>query len=108
MFLGTEKYPKENDFETFLGQNGGVANAYTDMEDTNYYFSVAPALDHEEEEDYVDSNQDQEEVEYEESYPWGNDEMLLDTTSDSEQSYLTKRYHRLCRVVWIDFLHSFS
>jgi insulysin len=45
LFLGTSKYPNENDFETFVGKNGGNTNAYTDMEDTNYYFSVAP-LDH--------------------------------------------------------------
>ena len=45
VFLGTEKYPQENDFESFLGRNGGSSNAYTDMEDTNFYFNVAP-LDH--------------------------------------------------------------
>jgi insulysin len=45
VFLGTEKYPEENDFESFLGRNGGTSNAYTDMEDTNFYFNVAP-LDH--------------------------------------------------------------
>lgn len=50
LFLGTEKYPSENDFETFVGKNGGNTNAYTNMEDTNYYFSVAP-LDHDEIED---------------------------------------------------------
>lgn len=45
LFLGTEKYPAENDYEDFLGKNGGMSNAYTDMEDTNYYFNVSP-LDH--------------------------------------------------------------
>lgn len=40
LFLGTEKYPKENDYETFLSKYGGFSNAYTDMEDTNYYFSL--------------------------------------------------------------------
>jgi insulysin len=40
LFLGTKKYPDENDYEEFLSQNGGYSNAYTDMEDTNYYFSV--------------------------------------------------------------------
>ena len=38
--MGTEKYPKENDYETFLSKYGGFSNAYTDMEDTNYYFSL--------------------------------------------------------------------
>lgn len=47
LFLGTEKYPEENDYEDFLGKNGGMSNAYTDMEDTNYYFNVSP-LDHDE------------------------------------------------------------
>jgi insulysin len=42
LFLGTEKYPDENEYEAFLNQNGGSSNAYTDMEDTNYYFSVTP------------------------------------------------------------------
>jgi insulysin len=57
LFLGTEKYPKENDFETYVGKNGGNTNAYTDMEDTNYYFSVAPL-------DYGDGDgEDEEEME---------------------------------------------
>lgn len=51
VFLGTEKYPTENDFETFVGKNGGSTNAYTDMEDTNYYFSVAPLNNDEMDED---------------------------------------------------------
>jgi len=45
LFLGTEKYPKEEEYEDYLGRNGGMSNAYTDMEDTNYYFNVSP-LDH--------------------------------------------------------------
>lgn len=40
LFLGTTKYPEEDDYESFLSQFGGFSNAYTDMEDTNYYFSV--------------------------------------------------------------------
>lgn len=50
LFLGTEKYPIENDFESFLAKMGGTSNAYTDMEDTNYYFNVAP-LDNENDEE---------------------------------------------------------
>jgi len=45
LFLGTNKYPTENEYEEFLNKHGGYSNAYTDMEDTNYYFCVAP-LDH--------------------------------------------------------------
>jgi len=40
LFLGTEKYPDEDEYEGYLSKNGGFANAYTDMEDTNYYLSV--------------------------------------------------------------------
>eukprot|EP00527_Entomoneis_sp_CCMP2396_P004204 CAMPEP_0198156170 /NCGR_PEP_ID=MMETSP1443-20131203/69516_1 /TAXON_ID=186043 /ORGANISM="Entomoneis sp., Strain CCMP2396" /LENGTH=1177 /DNA_ID=CAMNT_0043822953 /DNA_START=143 /DNA_END=3677 /DNA_ORIENTATION=+ len=41
LFLGTAKYPKEDEYENYLTQyGGGSANAYTDMEDTNYYFSI--------------------------------------------------------------------
>jgi insulysin len=40
LFLGSEKFPEEDEYETFLSSNGGYSNAYTDMEDTNYYFSV--------------------------------------------------------------------
>jgi len=44
VFLGTDKYPTEGEFESFLSSNGGSANAYTDMEDTNYYFSITPSF----------------------------------------------------------------
>jgi insulysin len=40
LFLGTKKYPDEDEYESFLNQYGGQSNAYTDMEDTNYFFSV--------------------------------------------------------------------
>jgi len=40
LFLGTEKYPKEDSFTNFLSSNGGSSNAYTDSEDTVYYFNM--------------------------------------------------------------------
>lgn len=40
VFLGTEKFPGEEDYEGWLSKFGGYSNAYTDMEDTNYYFSI--------------------------------------------------------------------
>ena len=40
LFLGTEKYSSEDEYETYLNQYGGFSNAYTDMEDTNYFFSI--------------------------------------------------------------------
>lgn len=42
LFLGTEKYPLENEYNKFLSQNGGSSNAYTQAEHTNYYFDIAP------------------------------------------------------------------
>ena len=56
LFLGTEKYPKEEEYEDFLGRNGGASNAYTDMEDTNYYFNVSP-LDHADDNDEEEGNE---------------------------------------------------
>ena len=50
LFMGTKKYPKENDFSEYLNKNSGYSNAYTDLDCTNYYFEVnnenfLPALD---------------------------------------------------------------
>lgn len=50
LFLGTKKYPVENEFTQFLTQNGGSYNAYTANDHTNYYFStktesLQPSLD---------------------------------------------------------------
>jgi len=39
-FLGTSKYPQEEGFTSFLATHGGSSNAYTDSEDTVYYFDV--------------------------------------------------------------------
>ena len=40
LFLGTEKYPVENAYSSFLNAHGGHSNAYTSQEDTVYYFDV--------------------------------------------------------------------
>lgn len=40
LFLGTEKYPEEGGFNTFISRNGGTNNAYTDMDHTNYMASI--------------------------------------------------------------------
>lgn len=40
LFLGTEKYPQEGALEKFLSVHGGSSNAYTDTEDTNFFFDV--------------------------------------------------------------------
>lgn len=39
-FLGTKKFPKEEEFSSYLSSHGGSSNAYTDSEDTVYYFDV--------------------------------------------------------------------
>lgn len=45
LFLGTEKYPDEDEYERYLKDNGGYSNAYTADEVTNYFFRVnAPYL----------------------------------------------------------------
>lgn len=40
LFLGTKKYPEEGSFNTFIAKNGGVNNAYTYMDHTNYMASI--------------------------------------------------------------------
>ncbi|XP_065350635.1 insulin-degrading enzyme-like [Cloeon dipterum] len=40
LFLGTEKYPRENEYNKFLSENGGISNACTSMENTTFYFDV--------------------------------------------------------------------
>eukprot|EP01064_Diplonema_japonicum_P009631 TRINITY_DN17103_c0_g1_i1.p1 TRINITY_DN17103_c0_g1~~TRINITY_DN17103_c0_g1_i1.p1 ORF type:complete len:1092 (+),score=202.38 TRINITY_DN17103_c0_g1_i1:66-3341(+) len=40
MFLGTEKYPQENSYNSYLTEHGGSCNAYTSYEHTNYIFNV--------------------------------------------------------------------
>ena len=40
LFMGTEKYPSENDYEKYLSKNGGFSNAYTNGDKTVFYFDV--------------------------------------------------------------------
>ncbi|KAK0408320.1 hypothetical protein QR680_003887 [Steinernema hermaphroditum] len=41
LFMGTEKYPVENDYSSFIAKNGGSRNAFTSWEHTNFYFDIA-------------------------------------------------------------------
>ncbi|KAI9781095.1 MAG: Insulinase (Peptidase M16) [Peltula sp. TS41687] len=41
LFMGTEKYPKENAYREYLTANSGHSNAYTAATSTNYYFELA-------------------------------------------------------------------
>ncbi|GAA5882619.1 hypothetical protein JCM16303_002075 [Sporobolomyces ruberrimus] len=43
LFLGTEKFPDEAEYKTYLSRNSGASNAFTSMDETNYYFDVSPA-----------------------------------------------------------------
>lgn len=40
LFLGTEKYPSEDEYRRFMRSNGGYNNAYTASDHTNYRFEV--------------------------------------------------------------------
>ncbi len=42
LFLGTEKYPDVDEYSTYLKSNGGMSNAYTSRDHTNYQFQVLP------------------------------------------------------------------
>jgi insulysin len=40
LFLGTEKYPEESSYQTFVSEHGGETNAMTGMDYTNYHFGI--------------------------------------------------------------------
>ncbi|KXS19755.1 putative ptr insulinase family/protease III [Gonapodya prolifera JEL478] len=42
LFLGTEKYPKEYEYERYITDNNGNMNAYTSSDHSLYYFEVTP------------------------------------------------------------------
>lgn len=42
LFLGTDKYPKAGEYQTYINAHGGSHNAYTSFEHTNYYFDIEP------------------------------------------------------------------
>ncbi|MEE4299687.1 MAG: insulinase family protein [Pseudomonadales bacterium] len=41
LFLGTEKYPDPNEYGEYIAARGGSRNAYTALDHTNYFFSIA-------------------------------------------------------------------
>ena len=41
LFMGSEKYPYEDEYHEFMANNGGRSNAFTAMCDTNYHFEVS-------------------------------------------------------------------
>lgn len=40
IFMGSEKYPRENEFDTYMQKAGGFDNADTDFEETSFYFET--------------------------------------------------------------------
>jgi len=42
LFLGTKKHPEEDGYSSFLSSHGGSSNAFTSMQNTNYYFDIQP------------------------------------------------------------------
>ncbi|KAI1326360.1 ubiquitin carboxyl-terminal hydrolase-like protein [Xylariaceae sp. FL0255] len=41
LFMGTKKYPEENDYSAYLAAHSGSSNAFTGSTSTNYYFDVS-------------------------------------------------------------------
>ena len=40
LFLGSKKYPNANYFADFIAKNGGYNNAFTEYENTNYFYKI--------------------------------------------------------------------
>jgi nardilysin len=41
IFMGSAKYPSENEYDKYIKQCGGSDNADTNYEETSFYFEVA-------------------------------------------------------------------
>ena len=41
LFMGTEKYPDENEYSEYIKNNGGYNNAFTSLTETNYHFETS-------------------------------------------------------------------
>ncbi|CAF4162763.1 unnamed protein product, partial [Adineta steineri] len=44
LFMGSSKYPGENEYSKLIQGNGGYKNASTSVNHTNYYFDINPSL----------------------------------------------------------------
>ena len=42
LFMGSEKFPDEDDYDAYLNQHNGTSNAFTEEESTTYHFECAP------------------------------------------------------------------
>jgi insulysin len=41
LFMGSKKYPSENEYFEYIKDHGGYSNAYTSLANTNYHFEVS-------------------------------------------------------------------
>lgn len=51
LFMGTKKYPQENEYQRYLSAHSGHSNAFTASTSTNYFFEVAAKADKDVKED---------------------------------------------------------
>lgn len=42
LFMGSSKYPDENEYDSFISASGGSTNAFTECEYTLYHFDILP------------------------------------------------------------------
>lgn len=42
LFMGSAKYPDENEYDCFISERGGSTNAFTETEFTLYHFDILP------------------------------------------------------------------
>ncbi|EPC01810.1 hypothetical protein L861_21530 [Litchfieldella anticariensis FP35 = DSM 16096] len=42
LFLGTDKYPEADAYQSYISRHGGNHNAFTASQDTNYFFDIEP------------------------------------------------------------------
>ncbi|EDO18726.1 hypothetical protein Kpol_1055p83 [Vanderwaltozyma polyspora DSM 70294] len=40
LFMGSKKFPNENEYSSYLNKHGGSSNAYTGAQNTNYFFEI--------------------------------------------------------------------
>jgi len=41
LFLGSKKYPNEDEYREYIRKGSGSCNAYTSDHDTNYHFNIS-------------------------------------------------------------------
>ncbi|KAF2734338.1 LuxS/MPP-like metallohydrolase [Polyplosphaeria fusca] len=70
LFMGTDKYPKENAYNQYLTAHSGHSNAYTASTSTNYYFELA-ASKHTNSKSSPTASQDASPVSKDDSPLWG-------------------------------------